>query len=146
MSDAFSLVGLDAQDEVKFTIRHPKTDDPTTWEWTFYGPGHPTTIAVADKASRRIIKQSTEQMQAQVNGKKWKPDDETPDSLRQQNVENIIARTKSFTPVDLGHGPIEYSAEKAKEILLERRYGWVLGQIMDFLRKEENFIQPSARS
>jgi hypothetical protein len=142
----FDLVALDARDEADLAIRHPITDAPTTWVWTFYGPGHPKTVEVANRVSRDALRELAAQKQARVNGKKWKEEDQTIDQIRADNVDNIVARTKSFTPVNLGDGKIEFSAQKAKELLLDRKKGWLFTQVIDFLRADESFIQPSATS
>lgn len=142
----FNLADLDAQDEVQLAIKHPKSGQPTTWVWTFFGPGHPTTVTLADQASRAAIRRRAEQNDAVANGKKWSAPEETPDGNRRENIDNIVARLKGFTPVNLGDGVVEYSPEKAREFLLDRRKGWLLGQVMLFLAREENFIQPSATS
>ena len=142
----FNLGALATEAEAELAIKHPKTGDPTSWIWTFYGPAHPVSMSVADKVAREALKKGKEQRQAQINGKKWKEDDQTPDELREQNVDNILARTKSFTPVNLGSGTTDFSVGSARKILLDRRFGWVLNQIVDFLKLEENFIQPSATS
>src|SRR5262245_17383937 len=44
----FDLSAVDAQDEGELVIKHPKTLEPTGWIWTFYGPGHPVTIELAN--------------------------------------------------------------------------------------------------
>jgi hypothetical protein len=142
----FDLGALDARDEADLAIRHPTTDKITTWVWTFYGPGHPRTVEVANRVSRDALRDLAAQKQARVNGKKWKEEDQSIDQIRAENVENIVARTKTFTPVNMGDGKIEFSAEKAKELLLDRKKGWLFSQIVEFLRADESFIQPSATS
>jgi hypothetical protein len=142
----FDLGALDARDEADLAIRHPTTDAVTTWVWTFYGPGHPKTVEVANRVSRDALRDLAAQKQARVNGKKWKEEDQSIDQIRAENVENIVARTKTFTPVNMGDGKIEFSAEKAKELLLDRKKGWLFSQIVEFLKSDESFIQPSAMS
>jgi hypothetical protein len=142
----FDLSDVDARDEGELDIRHPKTDAPTGWVWTFYGPGHPTTIAVANGVADAALKKAAARRQAQINGRKWKEDSESLDQLRAENVDNIVARTKGFTPIRLDGQVIEYSAEAAKRLLLDRKKGWLLDQIADYLRDQANFIQPSATS
>lgn len=147
MTDAsFNLAVFDAQDESTLVIKNPKTDEPTGWTWTFYGPGHPVTVALANKVSRDSLRELSAQRQARINGKKWKDDEQSPDQLRAQNIDNIVARVKAFTPVDMGDGQVTFSAEAAKELLLDRRKGWLLSQVIEFIKDEENFIQPSATS
>lgn len=149
MTDAnedFDLASADAQDEATLAIKHPTTDKPTTWFWTFYGPGHPKTIEVADRASKEALRELHDQKQARVNGKKVKVDEKSLDELRTENVAAIVARLKTFTPVKLGEETITFSIDEAKKLLLDRRKGWLYGQVMEFLKSDENFIQPSATS
>lgn len=138
------LSTLDAQDEGELVIRHPKTLEPTGWTWTFFGPGHPRTIELADRVGREALKKSAARRQAQTNGKKWKEDEQDLDELRADNIASIVARTKTFSPVNLGDGPIEFSAEAATRLLLDRKKGWLLEQISEYLRDEANFIKASA--
>lgn len=140
----FDLGELDARDEAELAIKHPSTGEPTTWIWTFYGPGHPKTVEVANRVSREALRDLAAQKQARVNGKKWKEDEQSIDQLRESNADNIVARTKTFTPVKLGEETISFSPEAAKALLLDRKKGWLYAQILDFLRDDEGFIQPSA--
>jgi hypothetical protein len=142
----FDLSQVDAQDEGELVIRHPKTLQPTTWIWTFYGPAHPTTTVLANRVADEALQKSAARRQAQANGRKWKEDGQTFDQLRTENVENIVTRTKGFTPVNLDGQAIEFSADAARRLLLDRKKGWLLEQITDYLKDEANFIQPSATS
>jgi hypothetical protein len=142
----FDLSAMDARDEGELDIRHPKTDAPTGWIWTFYGPGHPATVAVANRVADAALKKAAARRQAQINGRKWKEDEESLEQLRAENVDNIIARTKGFTPIKLDGQVIEFSADAAKRLLLDRKKGWLLDQIADYLRDQVNFIRPSATS
>lgn len=145
MSD-FDIGELDARDEAELAIKHPSTGETTTWVWTFYGPGHPKTVEIANRVSRDALRDLAAQKQARVNGKKWKEEDQSIDQIRADNVDNIVARTKAFTPVNWNGKEITFSAEKAKELLLDRKKGWLFAQIIEFLREDESFIQPSATS
>jgi len=142
----FDLSAVDAQDEGELVIRHPKTLQPTGWIWTFYGPGHPITVDLSNRVAQAALKRAAARRQAQVNGKKWKEDEESLDQLRAENVDNIVTRTKGFTPIKLDGQLIEYSADAARQLLLDRKKGWLLEQITDYLKDEANFIQPSATS
>ena len=145
MSD-LDLATVDAQDEAALVIRHPKTLERTGWTWTFYGPGHAVTTALSNRVAAAALKKAAARRQAQVNGKKWKEDEESLDQLRADQVDGIVTRTKGFTPIKLDGQTIEYSPEAAKALLLDRRKGWLLEQISEYLRDEANFIQPSATS
>lgn len=142
----FDLAALDAKDEADFAVRHPSTDEPTTWVWTFYGPAHPKTVETANRAAREALHKLAAQRQAQVNNKKWKEEEQSPDDLRLQNVESIVARTKTFTPVKINGEIVTFSPETAKSMLLDRKKGWLLNQIVEWLRSEESFIQPSGKT
>lgn len=142
----FDIGSLDARDECDLAIKHPTTGEPTTWVWTFYGPGHPKTIEVANRVSRDALRKQAAQKQAQINGKKWKEEEQSIDLIRAENVATIVARTKTFTPVKLGADTISFSPDAATALLLDRKKGWLLSQILEFLRDDESFIQPSATS
>lgn len=139
----FDLAALDARDEAELAIKHPGTGEITTWVWTFYGPGHPKTVEIANQRSREALHKLAAQRQAQVNGKKWKEDEQSIDQVRSENIDNILARTKGFTPVKLGDEIITFSPEAARTMLLDRKKGWLLTQVMEFLKEDESFIPPS---
>jgi hypothetical protein len=142
----FDLSEVDARDEGELVIKHPKTLEPTGWTWTFYGPGHATTIELSNRVAGAALKKAAAKRQAQANGKKWKEDEESLDQIRVENVDNIVTRTKGFTPIKLDGQLIEFSADAARRLLLDRKKGWLLEQITEYLRDEANFIQPSATS
>lgn len=145
-SDDIDIGALDALDEGRLVIRHPTTRAPLDWAWTFYGPAHPTTVALADRVSRAAMRKALERRQAMASGLQVKDDETSHDDIHRENVENIVARTKDFSPVKLNGELLEFSKEKAAELLLDRRKGWLIKQVMAYLGSEENFIQPSATS
>jgi hypothetical protein len=142
----FDLSAMDAQDEGELVIRHPKTLEPTGWTWTFYGPGHATTIELSNRVAGAALKKAAARRQAQANNRKWKEDEESLNQIRVENVDNIVTRTKGFSPIKLDGQLIEFSADAARRLLLDRKKGWLLEQITEYLRDEANFIQPSATS
>lgn len=146
MTDEFDISAADAQDEATLAIKHPKTEEPTTWLWTFYGPGHPKTVDLANKASREVLREQRDHKQSQLNGKKIKVDEQSMDEIREKTVESIVARTKTFTPVKMGAETITFSPESARGLLLDRKKGWLFSQVVEFIRADESFIQPSATS
>lgn len=146
MSDDFDLSSADAQDEAVLAIRHPTTDEVTTWVWTFYGPGHPKTIEVADRASKAALNDLHDQKQARVNNKKYKVKEQSLDDLRAENIAAIVSRLKTFTPVKMGVEIVTFTPESAAGMLLDRRKGWLYEQVVNFLKEDANFIQPSAKT
>lgn len=142
----FDIGGLDAQDEASLEIKHPKTEAPTGWIWTFYGPAHPITIALANKVAAEQLVEARAKEQARVNGKKWKADDESYDALLAKSIDSMVRRTKGFTPIKLDGELIEFSVENARKLLADRRKGWLVSQVREYLKEDESFIQPSAKS
>lgn len=145
-TDAFDLAEVDAQDEAELEIKHPTTLAPTGWTWTFYGPGHSATVELSNRVAGAALKKAAAKRQAIANGRKWKEDEGSLDELRAENVENVVARTKSFSAIRIDGQVVEFSADAAKRLLLDRKKGWLLEQIAEFLRDEANFIRPSAIS
>jgi ABC-type Fe3+-hydroxamate transport system substrate-binding protein len=124
-------------------IRKPASPPPGLW--TFFGPGHPRTVALADRVSKESLRKLAAQRQARINGKKWKDDeDHSPEQIRRENVDNILARTSGFSPVNINGDLIEFSEQAAREMLLDRKKNWLLSQVMEYLGDEASFIQPSA--
>ncbi|CAL77416.1 hypothetical protein BRADO3639 [Bradyrhizobium sp. ORS 278] len=144
--DTLDLAALDAQDEATLDIRHPKSLAPTGWVWTFYGPGHPVTVGLANRVAEAALKKAAARRQAQANGRKWKEDEQSLAEITAENVEAIVARTKSFSPIKFDGQLIEFSADAARGLLRDRRKAWLFEQVSEFLRDEVNFIQPSATS
>lgn len=142
---AFDIADFDAQDEISYTVKNPKNDEPTGWVWTFFGPGHPVTIELSNKLSRAVLQERRAKEAAMVNGKKWKPDDQTPDELRAEMVDSIVTRVKDFTPVKINGEEISYSPDVARKVLLDPKKGWLFAQISGFLREDENFMRPSPK-
>lgn len=141
----FDVSDLDAGDEAILYIKD-SSGKQTSWAWTFYGPGHPKTVALATRVSRKFLQEERDKMQAQVNGKKWKAEERSLDDVRNENVANILERLKDFTPVKLNGEVITYSPEAARKLLLDPRKGALFSQVAEFLREEENFMKPSAKS
>lgn len=137
---------LDALDEGTLNVRHPITREPLGWIWSFYGPAHPETIALADRVSRDAMRKALERRQATFSGRQIKDDERSHDDIHRENVESILARTRGFTPIKLNGELIAFSKDAARGLLLDKRKGWLIRQVMEYLSAEENFIQPSAMS
>jgi hypothetical protein len=141
----FDLSELDAGDESTLAIKNA-AGKPTTWIWTFYGPGHPKTVALSNRVSKKWLQEAREKEQAQVNNKKWKAEERSLDDVRNENVDSILERTKDFTPVKLNGEVIEFSPDAARRLLLDPRKGALFTQISEFLKEESSFMRPSAKS
>jgi hypothetical protein len=110
--------------------------------------GHPATIELSNRVAGAALKKAAPgaRRRRTARGKKWKEDEESLEEIRFENVDNIVTRTKGFTPIKLDGQMIEFIAEAARKLLLDRKKGWLLEQIAEYLRDEANFIQPSATS
>ena len=141
----FDLSSIESVDEAALAIKD-NAGRVTNWVWTFYGPGHPNTVALSNRVSKRFLDEDLEKQRAQVNGKKWKPEERSLDDIRSEHVRSIVERTKSFTPVKLNGEEITFSPEAARKLLLDPRKGALFSQVSDFLQEERNFMKPSAKS
>lgn len=144
----FNLSALRALDTAPLDIKHPVTGDATGWIWTIAGPGHPQTLAHAEKKQREGLLEARMKEQAQVNRKKWRAEQKDPDEVREENVGNIAARVVNFTPVILTDGGPEtkYSPQEAFRLLLDPAYGWLFAQVIEFLLDDAAFFQRSDAS
>lgn len=144
MTDDFDLGEFDSVDEAGLVIRDPRTDAPTTWVWTFYGPAHPKTVELVNRISREQLKEAREKEAASVNGRKWKPSGDAPEELLDRNVSNVVARVKGWTPIRINGENLTFSPETTKALLMDRKKAWLLTQIGDFLRDDASFTKASA--
>lgn len=132
------------EESAVFEVMKPGGIEGTGWKITFGGPSHPKAVAWQDASAQRQLRQDRMKEQAITNGRKWKAEDETVDSVRSRNVDWVISRIVTWTPVSLGGGKIEFSDSAAKELLLKREMQWALLQMMEFLNDERSFTQRSA--
>jgi hypothetical protein len=142
---AFDLSSLAYLHTSEMVVRHPITDEPTTWKITFAGPGHPITVGLGDDFARRAIRQRKEREEAMTNGRKWKAPEESPDKNRRINATSFAKRMLDWTPVVLktGAAPIEFSTDAAVEILENQDFGWLYMQVSRFLADDAGFIPDS---
>ncbi|CDN52538.1 Putative branched-chain amino acid ABC transporter [Neorhizobium galegae bv. officinalis bv. officinalis str. HAMBI 1141] len=115
----------------------------TGWIVTLAGPSHPKSVAYSDAVARRALDRAKRQEQAQVNGKKYKAEDQTPDDVRRENVEGVVARIVEWTPVKIGADT--YDASRAAELLIKPEMGWAYAQILDAFGDERRFTKASAK-
>lgn len=117
---------------------------PTTWVWTFAGPGHPKAIAQADRVAREVLHRESEQEQARVNGRKWKASQRTPEEVRAANVTYVVERLVGWSPVRLDGAELPFSEEAARKLLLDPRKATLLQQGIEFLADDKAFTKRSA--
>jgi hypothetical protein len=127
----------------------PGTNEPTGWVVTLAGPAHPQSQALFDRQSRKSNKKSAAIEMAQVNGKKWKGDDDRlPAEIRRETISNIVSRIVTWSPApdfEDGKGPIEFSEDAAIDLFLEPSKGGYLKQVVDYFDSEKAFLKASAK-
>jgi hypothetical protein len=134
-------------DTADLHITKPGTNIPTGWVITLAGPGHPQTIALSDEATRENLARSAAIERAQVNGRKWKgEEDQSPEAARRKTVTSVCKRIVSWTPVDFGEGPVPFSLENAVKLFMDPKKGSFYLQIVEFLTAERAFMRGSENS
>ena len=120
---------------------------PTGWKIELAGPSHPKTVEVANEAMRERLQKEKAVEFAQVNGRKYKVDDESPDERAHRNVSRLVKRILGWSPnpvfKNIGDEPIVFSEEAATKLLLRPDMSWVLAQIADYVMSETAFTQRS---
>lgn len=144
MENAFGLNSLDelnSADTGEMTVI--LNGRATDWRWTFAGPGHERTIEINNKMARDRLHRERLIEQAQVNGKKYKAPEEGVEDIKARNVDTVVARLLGWTPVTIGGQPLEFSPERARELLLDPKKINLLVQALEFLSDEASFTQRS---
>lgn len=141
--EAIDLTGIMPSDTAVLDILKPGGTDPTGWKITFAGPGHEKTIAWANENARRDLRRQQRIEAAQINGKKYKPDDREPEEVRRENVEWVVSRIVDWTPIKIGADVIAFTPERAVSLFLDRKMAWALGQCIEFLVDERSFSKGS---
>lgn len=118
--------------------------NPTGWWWEFAGPGHPKTLALSNRLARERLHKVALMEQAQVNGRKWKADEESPDKVQSRNIADLVERLVGWSPVEIGGKDFPFTPENAVEFLSHPKRIGVLTQAMEFLAAETSFTPRSA--
>lgn len=132
------------QDEATIEMLAPGGKQ-TGWHVTLAGPAHPKRIAANDAAARKALHRSKEIDQAQINGRKYKVDEQSPDEVRRENVEGIVSRIVTWSPVRIGGETYEFSDKRAVDLLLRPEMGWAVIQISEAQADESRFTKTSAK-
>ena len=119
--------------------------NPTGWWWEFAGPGHPKTEALNNRLARDRLHKAAQVEQAQVNGRKWKADEESPDEVRAKNIADLVDRLVGWSDVIMGEGNavFAFSPAAAIEFLSHPKRVHVLTQAMEFIASEKAFTPRS---
>lgn len=145
MADTYDIDDLDAADTAEMTVL-ANDGTLTKWIWTFAGPGHSVAIAQATRLARERLHEDAQKEQARVNGRKWKAPEETVDQVRAKNVEFVVERLVGWSGASRAGKPFAFSAENAREVLMDRRKSGLLTQALEYLGETSSFTQNSAAS
>lgn len=126
-------------------ILHPVTGEPIGWKWQIAGPSHAVSIQLGDEIARRQIRERHARETAQVNGRKWRPEDETPDKNRKENAQFYARRVLGFNPVRVLGEELHFSTETCRRILEDPKFGWVYRQIAAYCVDDAGFIAGSEK-
>lgn len=148
---SISVIDLSAasaglKDTAMLDIVLPGQNQPSGFRVELAGPAHPKSIALSDEVSRERIRKELEIEAKQVNGRKYKPEEDTPDERARRNVTRIVKRIVGWSPNPTFDGKtIEFSESAAVDLLLKPEMGWLLIQIADYLTNETAFMASFAK-
>jgi len=139
---SFSIDAFEASDTGKMQVLDA-SGNPTGWFWEFAGPGHPKTEALNNRLARERLHKSAQIEQTQINGRKWKADQETPDEVRAKNIADLVERIVGWSEVEIDGEAFAFSSAKAIEFLSHPKRVGVLTQAMEFVANEKSFTPRS---
>lgn len=139
---SFSFDAFEASDTAKMQVLDA-AGNPTGWFWEFAGPGHPKTEALNNRYARERLRKAQQIEQAQVNGKKWKAEDEDPNEIKSRNIADLVERLVGWSDVEIGGKLFAFSPEAAIEFLSHPKRVGVLTQAMEFVASEKSFTPRS---
>jgi hypothetical protein len=146
-TDELDLSDLAPLTSFKLAIFRPGTSVPTGWVIELAGPSHPLALAVAGDMNRENLEKEKAMEFAQVNGRKWKTDQETADERRRKNVTKLCRRIVGWEPSPtfkfVSPDPIAFSVEAAVDLFLRPELGSFFVQVTDYFTGERAFIRPS---
>lgn len=123
----------------------PGTSTPNGWIITLCGPAHEKAVRYQEKIKRESLHRESRQEAAQVNGRKYKPDELTPEESDRQRLEWIASRILTWTPVKIGPTTYAFSDDVVIELFRRPEMANFLQQVVDYLRSERAFIPGSAK-
>ena len=118
---------------------------PTGWKWTLAPRSHPKPVAYAEAEAQRELDRAKVIREAQFNGVRYNAEDnKTPEAARRENVQWVVARVISFTPVKIGGEVISHSDKAVEDLLIRPEMNFVLNQVVKALNTDALFTNRSA--
>ncbi len=146
-TDAIDLSDAIPEDIVAFTVLKHGTTQPTGWVWRLVSAGHDKAVAWSTANSQQTLQKRARLEAQQLNGRKVKPEEKTTDEAKVENIDWILSRTIGWEPavtLPFFDGPLTYSEENARKVLMHPKMGWLFVQLVEFLTEEANFTKRSA--
>lgn len=140
----FDIASLAATDEADLEVLDGN-GNKTGWIWTFTGPGHPATIEIDNEQNARYVAREQAKERAQVNGRKWKGDGESPEELRERSINYVVARLLRWSDMTMDGAAFPCTPDNARKILSDRRFVLVYDQANTFLLEEKSFTKRSPK-
>lgn len=138
----FDFADFEAADTADMTV--VVNGKLSSWVWTFAGPGHPQSVEQSNRMARERLHEDRQKEAARVNGKKWKPTEQSPDENRDKNISYVVERLVGWSPVKIGGADYSFSPENARKLLSDPRRVGLLTQAMEFIGDDNAFTQRSA--
>lgn len=146
MTQAVDITGELPGESFDLHILKPGTSSPLGWIITLCGPEHQKAVAYADVRRREQLHRESQQEAAQVNGRKYKPDELTPAEAELKTLLWVDSRILNWTPIKIGDEVFEYSQENVIKVFKRPAMSGYLTQVVDYLRSERAFMPRSATS
>jgi hypothetical protein len=150
LQETLDLSGLQPLDTFELKILKPGTDQPTGWVIVLAGPAHPQSIALNNDMSRENLDREKAIEFAQVNGRKWKVEEESVEARRRKNVARVCRRIVSWSPNPtfkfVAPEPIAFSLQAATDLFVRPDMGSFFVQVTEYLTSERAFTQPSGQT
>lgn len=140
----FDINELDSALEGEMTVM--VNGKPTDWTWKFAGPAHEKTIAQNNRVSREQLAKRRMQEQSQINGKKWKAPEQTPEELLLDNVNFVCERLLGWSSVKMNGEDFPFNEANARILLTDRKKGALLQQAIEFILDDNSFTQRSDKT
>jgi hypothetical protein len=144
--DTLDLSDLAPLSSFKLAILKPGTSLPTGWVIELAGPSHPHTLSVANDMTRENLERERAIETAQVNGRKWKGDQDSAEERRRKNVTKLCRRIIGWSPNPtfkfISPDPIAFSVPAAVDMFVRPELGSIFVQITDYFTSERAFMPP----
>jgi hypothetical protein len=141
--EVFDLGDFAAAQTSEMTVINPITKMPTTWVWTFAGPGHPDTVSLTRRLGMKAAAEANATEKAWRSGREPKIKD-TSEQI-EDNVLRVSGRALNFTPAKINGQDLRFSRAEAHRILKDPDFGWLWIQAWNFTREDDAFIKGSPR-